>query len=212
MPPIPEREIPMQAIGLQGERLLVVEDQWLIATGLRATLEHESATVVLASSLPEALLCATEPALSGAVVDFRLGNDHAEPVCEALNRRNVPFIFFTGLARLPERWAATPIVHKPAAPETIVGALKFILSPDTRETIVKSQRSDDDIARLARIDHAISEAEERMAAMRRCIVRLFNSGADTSVAEQTVARTIELIESMRMHRQILVRIASKSAR
>lgn len=93
----------MQGTSLQGERFLIVEDRWLIAMELQRVLERESATVVQARNLPQALLYANDPALSAGIIDFRLGDDDAEPVCEALSRRNVPFIFFTGLSLLPQR-------------------------------------------------------------------------------------------------------------
>src|SRR5262245_36975907 len=130
----------MRATSLQGERLLVVEDQWLIALELKRVLEREGATVVQVGNLPEALLYANDAALSGGVIDFRLGDDDAEPVCEALSCRNVPFILVTGLSVLPQRWAATPVVRKPAAPQTIIGAVKFALSPEARDSIVKSKK------------------------------------------------------------------------
>jgi DNA-binding response OmpR family regulator len=150
----------VQAPTLEGQRLLVVEDEPLIAIDLRVMLEREGARVVLAHSIPEALEYATYPALSAGVLDFHFGSENAEPICEALTRRQVPFIFFTGLAeRRSERWLATPVVPKPAAPETIIGALKFVLSPEMRDIIVKAQRGDN--ARLARIEQEISESEER---------------------------------------------------
>src|SRR5262245_14216545 len=171
-------------------------------------LERAGARVVLAHSIPEALEYATYPALSAGVLDFHFGAETAEPVCEALTRRQVPFIFFTGVAeRLSKRWLATPVVPKPAAPETIIGALNVILAPEMRDIIVKSQRGDN--ARLARIEQEISEGEERLERMRWCIAKLAHSGADTSVAERVVATTIELVENLRAHRQISADLASK---
>jgi len=129
------REGPVQTATLQGERLLIVEDEPLIAIDLQATFEREGARVVRAHTMAEALRYADSAALSARVLDFRVGSNDADPVCEALIRREVPFIFFTGLSgALPERWAATPIVPKPAAPETIIGALKFVLTPEARES------------------------------------------------------------------------------
>jgi len=201
----------MQAPTLQGERFLIVEDEPLIAIDLQATLEREGARVILARTIPEALRCADYPALSAGVVDFHVGSENAEPVCEALTLRDVPFIFFTGLSgRLSERWSETPVVAKPAAPETIIGALKFVLSPETRDIIVKSQRGDN--AKLARMDQAISEGEERIQRMRGCIARLASSGWDTSVAERVVTTMTELVENLRAHRQMSAQLASKVAR
>src|SRR5215475_4584082 len=114
------REAAVRTATLQGERLLVVEDEPLIALDLQATFEREGARVVRAHTMSEALRYADYAALSAGVLDFRVGSNDADPICEALTRRAVPFIFFTGLSgALPERWSATPIVPKPASVETI---------------------------------------------------------------------------------------------
>lgn len=190
------RHLTARVVLLEGQRLLVVEDEPLIAIDLRMLLEREGARVMLAHSIPEALEYANYPALSAGVLDFYFGSENAEPVCEALTRRQVPFIFFTGLAeRLSQRRLATLVVPKPATPETIIGALKFVLSPEMRDIIVKAQRGDN--ARLARIEQEISEGEERAERMRWCVAKLARSGADTSVAERVVATTIELVENLR---------------
>ena len=203
----PTAEVPLQAQTLQGERLLIVEDEPLIAIDLLRCLESEGARVFLARTIPEALGYASTPALSAGVLDFHVGSENAEPVCEALTWREVPFIFFTGLAgRVSARWSATPIVSKPATPETIIGALKFVLSAETRAIIVKSQRGDD--AKLARIDQVIIDSEDRIRRMRRCITQLASSGADTSVAERVVATATELLENMRAHRQMSADLTS----
>ena len=202
----------MQTATLRGERLLIVEDEPLIAIDLQATLEREGARVIRAHTMPEALRYAYSAALSAGVLDFRVGSDNADPVCEALAQREVPFIFFTGLSgALPERWAATPIVPKPAAPETIIGALKFVLSPEAREIVLRSQSGDGD-RNLARIEEAISAGEERIMLVRRCIARLASTGADTSVGERVVATMAKVLENMRAHRQLSANLSSKLVR
>jgi DNA-binding response OmpR family regulator len=200
----------VQAATFKGERFLVVDDEPLIAMDVQAILEGEGATVLVASTIPDALRYADYPALSGGVLDIRVGDDDAEPICEALNRRAVPFIFFSGASvPLASRWRMTPMVSKPAKPEKIVGALKFVLSPDAREIIVASQARTEDIERISRIEHIIAEGEERIARMRRGIEWLAKSGADTSAAKQVVATTVELIEGMRKHRHISAQSATK---
>src|SRR5215470_12177177 len=182
------REAGVQTATLPGERLLLVEDEPLIAMDVEATLEREGARVVVAPTMREALRHANGAVLSVGVLDFRVGNEDAEPVCETLIRREVPFIFFTGLSgALPQRWAATPVVPKPATPQTIIGAVKFVLSPETREIVVRSQRGGDDSQKFARLEQAISEGEERIMRVRRCTSRLASTGADTSAGERVMA-------------------------
>jgi DNA-binding response OmpR family regulator len=204
------REAAVQTATLRGERLLVVEDEPLIAMDLQATFEREGARVVLAHTMREALRHADGTALSAGVLDFRVGSNEADPVCEALTRREVPFIFFTGMSGvLPKRWAAMPIVPKPAAPETIIGALKFVLSPETREILMRSQRAGEEHQKFAQLEQAISEGEDRIARVRGCIARLASAGADTSVGEQVVATMIAVLENMRANRKLSANLASK---
>jgi len=99
---------------------------------------------------------------------------------------------------LPERWAATPIVPKPATAETIIGAIKFVLSPGDRDIIVRLQRSDS--RNFGQLEQAISQDEERIMCERRCIERLANTGADTSADERVMATITEVIANMRAHR------------
>jgi len=107
----------------------------------------------------------------------------------------VPFVFFTGLSgALSERWEATPRVEKPAEPEIIIGALKFVLSPEARAIVVRSQRGGDDSPKFARLEQAISEGEERIMRVRRCIARLASTGADTSAGERVVATMTAVLE------------------
>jgi hypothetical protein len=162
--------------------------------------------VIVARTLPEALQYASYPALSVGVLDFRIGSDDAEPVCAALSRRKVPFIFFTGLAeRLPGRWQATPVVQKPARPETIIGALKFVLLPETRD-IIAARPSFSGVERLARIDRTIAEGEDRVLRIRTCIAKLKTAGWDTSAAESLFRTMTEIIENMRAHRELSARL------
>jgi hypothetical protein len=102
-------------------------------------------------------------------------------------------------------------VEKPAAPETIIGALKFVLSPEAREIVLRSQRCEFD-GKLARIEQAISEGEERIMLVRRCIARLASTGADTSAGERVVATMVQVLENMHAHRHLSANLASKSVR
>jgi hypothetical protein len=58
------KEVWVQAASLKGERLLVVEDEPLIAMDVQASLEREGASVLIARTMPEVLRLAEFPALS----------------------------------------------------------------------------------------------------------------------------------------------------
>lgn len=107
----------MNAALLQGRRLLVVEDEYLIAIAMQRDLEGHGAVVVgPAPSVRRALgLLGGGPVLDGAVLDINLGSETVFPVAEALERRRVPFLFATGYdaADVPRPWGRVPRVEKP---------------------------------------------------------------------------------------------------
>ena len=105
------------AANLSGKRLLVVEDEYLIATDLALSLEDQGATVVgPVGSIADALaLIATESTLDGAILDINLGHERAWDIAEELRRRGVPFIFATGYDAwiTPEAFRDVPRCEKP---------------------------------------------------------------------------------------------------
>ena len=102
---------------LRGRRLLIVEDEYMIAADLAYTLEDRGVEVVgPVGSVDEALaLVEAEGRLDGAVLDLNLGNDRAYPVADALLARGVPFVFATGYGRevIPAAYAEVPRCEKP---------------------------------------------------------------------------------------------------
>jgi CheY-like chemotaxis protein len=106
-----------EAEELRGWRLLVVEDDNLIAMDMALTLEDLGAAIVgPAGSVAEALeLIAVEAALNGAVLDINLGQERAWPIADELRRRGVPFVFTTGYDAwiIPKAYRDTPRCEKP---------------------------------------------------------------------------------------------------
>jgi DNA-binding response OmpR family regulator len=193
----------VHAAALEGERILLLEDEPLIAFDVREVLESEGATVLVAPTISEALQCACHPTLSAGVLDVVVHGDHAEPVCEALSRRGVPFVFFTGMSSRPLiRWPGAPIVQKPAASAAIVGALKFALSADTSDIVVEPESAQED-ASVARIDKLIFDGEQRVLRMRLAIARLEAKGFDSSAGEAVLATMTKIVENMRVHRRMI---------
>jgi CheY-like chemotaxis protein len=102
---------------LRGHRLLVVEDEYLVASDLAQALEDRGVQVVgPAGSIEEALaLVALEDHIDGAVLDINLRGQLAYPVADALRARGVPFVFATGYEAwiIPVAYADVPRVDKP---------------------------------------------------------------------------------------------------
>jgi CheY-like chemotaxis protein len=117
---------------LDGVRILVVDDEFMIALDIEATLLEAGADVVaLCMTLSEALSVAALEKVSIATLDIRLGRDTSEAVAALLAERGIPFIFYSGQSlpsEMRERWPLSPLVAKPAEPRQLVDALAAALS------------------------------------------------------------------------------------
>lgn len=82
---------------LQGLRILVVEDEMMVAMLVEDMLEEFGCTVVgPAPSIASALRLIAAETIDGAMLDLNLAGHAAYPVADELARRGVPFIFVTG--------------------------------------------------------------------------------------------------------------------
>lgn len=88
----------MASSTLRDRRILVVEDEYLIATTLSDQLEGAGSIVVGPVASVETAIKAIEsnPEIDAAVLDFNLGGAMAYPVADALLARNIPFVFTSG--------------------------------------------------------------------------------------------------------------------
>ena len=112
-------------------RILVVEDEYLLADALASELEDRGAVVLgPAPSIKRALaLLEREASLDGAILDLNLGGEPAFPVADALIDRGVPLIFTTGYdaAAIPERFTQIPRCEKPIGIGRITAALGRVI-------------------------------------------------------------------------------------
>ena len=115
------------AEGLTGRRILVVEDESLVAMLLETILEDMGCTPVgPIATVDEALeVVAADPALDAALLDVNVAGREVFPVATALKARNVPFVFSTGYGEggLPDEWRAQPTIQKPFTENPIRAAL-----------------------------------------------------------------------------------------
>jgi CheY-like chemotaxis protein len=106
--------------GLSGKRLLVAEDDYMIAGELADALRDLGAEIVgPAQSLERALALAQDVSeLDGAILDINLRNEHVYPVVDLLQPRGIPVVFATGYdqSAIPHRYAAIPRLQKPVQP------------------------------------------------------------------------------------------------
>jgi CheY-like chemotaxis protein len=108
-------------------RVLVVEDESLVAMLVEDTLYDLDCTVVaVASNLSDALDKASSMDFDVAILDVNLNGSPAFPIAERLLRRKIPFIFSTGygLAGVPEAFSRVPVLAKPFRQGDVGRALK----------------------------------------------------------------------------------------
>jgi DNA-binding response OmpR family regulator len=115
---------------LEGVRVLVVEDEYLVAALVEDILK--SAGCIVSGPIPrlaEALDAAGREACDVAVLDVNLAGERVYPVADVLSRRNVPFVFVTGYtnAALPGDYAERPRICKPFKMAELLGTLSNIV-------------------------------------------------------------------------------------
>ncbi|BDV36836.1 response regulator [Methylocystis bryophila] len=119
-----------QTVGLQGLRILIVEDNPYIAIALEEMLTEQGLVIAgVAGALDDALLLAASTALDIALLDVNVGDRKIDPVAETLVARGKPFVFATGCGRagLPEAFLDRPVVEKPFYIEEILQSLQNAL-------------------------------------------------------------------------------------
>ena len=113
--------------GIKGLRILLVEDELVLALGVADTLGDLGAVVVGPVATVEDALALVQrvPEIDGAVLDVNLGREVAYPVADALSARGIPFLFATAneRAKLPERFADASICRKPFPAATFFDAI-----------------------------------------------------------------------------------------
>lgn len=116
-----------QADDLGGLRIMILEDQMLVALDVEQMLAAHGATdIVTTSSTTEALAKLKNYTPDVAVLDVNLGSETSIVVAEELERRGVPFTFATGYGDrsiLPDHLQKKPVVRKPYEAEAIVNQL-----------------------------------------------------------------------------------------
>jgi CheY-like chemotaxis protein len=117
-------------VSLAGRRILVVEDEALVAIALEDMLLELGCSVIgPALRLEPALELARTEQLDGAVLDINLGDDRSFPVAEILSGRAVPFLFATGYggSGLEPPFHQSPVLSKPYCLSALEEALRQLL-------------------------------------------------------------------------------------
>jgi DNA-binding NtrC family response regulator len=112
---------------LEGARVLIVEDECVIALELECTLKDCGARVVGSCTTVESALAQIEGSrdIDAAVLDIELGGQYAGPVADKLIRVGIPFVIASGheASRYPIKFQGVPWLEKPVNPTRIAAAI-----------------------------------------------------------------------------------------
>jgi ActR/RegA family two-component response regulator len=99
-----------------GRRILIVEDEYIVALDLARSFEQIGASVMgPVGSVARALALLSEGTTFDMAVDINLGSEQVFPVADALWSRGLPFVFATGYdtASIPSACRGVPRFEKP---------------------------------------------------------------------------------------------------
>ena len=116
---------------LDGVKVLVVEDEAIVAMLLEQMLEDLGCTVAgAASQLSTAINLVSGTDADIAILDMNLAGDRVDPVARILAERAVPFVFASGYGEdgLTAEWRGRPVLPKPFRLEELRQALVKAIS------------------------------------------------------------------------------------
>jgi CheY-like chemotaxis protein len=117
---------------LEGLRILVAEDDWLLAEMLVGTLQAAGCVVVgPAAGLARTIELAQRCELDGALLDINLGGEMCYPAARLLQERNVSFAFMTAYAQsaIPAPLRSAGFLGKPFTDEALLETVARFARP-----------------------------------------------------------------------------------
>jgi DNA-binding response OmpR family regulator len=121
------------------ERVLIVEDEAIIAMLLEEALEEAKFDIVgPAATVKEALALITDELPHAALLDVTLAGGHSFAVADELIRNGIPFAFSTGhnAASMRGRYPGIPTITKPFNLAEIAVLVRKLLKADQESPTV----------------------------------------------------------------------------
>jgi two-component SAPR family response regulator len=112
---------------LNGTRMLIVEDNFVVADALRFMLTgYDGVVTAIVPSRELALASLAIDPVDVVILDINLNGTSVVPLAEHLRRLGIPFVFLSGYCDeelLPEHLRAHPRLDKPVEAERLVRAM-----------------------------------------------------------------------------------------
>ena len=114
---------------IAGKRILVVDDEFMVAAMLVDALEDAGAVPIgPASTLREGLDMVAAQPLDAALLDWNLVGDMSDDIARALVAKGVPFIVTTGYVSLGSEFDQVQRLAKPYTPEAMIAEVSRLLA------------------------------------------------------------------------------------
>ena len=114
---------------LIGKRVLILEDEYLLAMEAAETLEELGAVVVgPAHRVEAAKVLVLGGNIDVALLDMNINGEPSSPIAELLSACGVPYVYATGYGAAADVPKGVMIVDKPYTREEIETALTSVLS------------------------------------------------------------------------------------
>lgn len=125
----------MESKALAGKRVLLLEDEFLIALDVEQICRDQGCEdVIVFRALSEVPESATVPtAVDVAIIDVMVDGGSTFELAHRLRQQKIPFVFATGLSQREEAFQAfesVPVVTKPYAAQQLVSALRSAMTAD----------------------------------------------------------------------------------
>jgi DNA-binding response OmpR family regulator len=113
---------------LAGKRVLIVEDEPVIAMDHAALLTEAGAEVVATcATVRHAVDCIRDSEIDVAVLDYVLADGNSEPLQTALKRRHIPFVVVSAYPRpLVRTEPGQEILRKPVTSDLLCGRIEAV--------------------------------------------------------------------------------------
>jgi DNA-binding response OmpR family regulator len=126
-------------------RILVVEDEPLIAMLVRDLLADVGCRSMMAFNLIDALVLAKTEHFDCALLDVSIGDETVFEIADALARRDIPLVFTSGHSAeiLPDRYRGHALLAKPYMPSELTRIISAELTDySTRSSEARDESPD----------------------------------------------------------------------
>ena len=119
---------------LSGKRVLVLEDEALIAAMVEDMLTELGVVVVgPVATIERGLLFAQNEDIDAALLDVNIRSTRVYPVADVLKERGVPVVFATGYGQSGvDRSISAQVLEKPYTQDKLADALRLALASSTK--------------------------------------------------------------------------------